>query len=74
MTIHNEVGALAQVAQTISDAGGNIDELQMVTREGARDFFDLRILLEVRDVKHLNMIMMGLKQKPLVSSVMRVTG
>ncbi len=74
VTIHNEVGALAQVAQTISDAGGNIDELQMVTREGARDFFDLRILLEVRDVKHLNMIMVGLKQKPLVSSVMRVTG
>ena len=74
VTIHNEVGALAQVAQTISDAGGNIDELQMVTREGARDFFDLQILLEVRDVKHLNIIMNGLKQRPLVSTVIRVTG
>jgi GTP pyrophosphokinase len=74
VTIHNEVGALAQVAQTIGDAGGNIDELQMVTREGARDFFDLQILLEVRDIKHLNMIMNGLKQRPLVSAVTRVAG
>jgi (p)ppGpp synthase/HD superfamily hydrolase len=74
VTIHNEVGALAQVAQTISDAGGNIDELQMHTREGARDFFDLQILLEVKDIKHLNSIMNGLRQKPLVSSVARVMG
>jgi (p)ppGpp synthase/HD superfamily hydrolase len=68
------VWALAQVAQTISDAAGNIDELQMVTREGARDFFDLQILLEVRDIKHLNLIMNGLRQRPLVSAVTRVTG
>jgi (p)ppGpp synthase/HD superfamily hydrolase len=74
VSIYNEVGALAQVAQTISDASGNIDELQMVAREGARDFFDLQILLEVRDLKHLNSIMNGLKQRPLVSSVTRVTG
>jgi RelA/SpoT family (p)ppGpp synthetase len=74
VTIHNEVGALAQVAQTISDAGGNIDELQMVTHEGARDFFDLQILLEVRDIKHLNTIMNGLRQRPLVSAVARMTG
>jgi GTP pyrophosphokinase len=74
VSIHNEVGALAQVAQTISDAAGNIDELQMVTREGARDFFDLQILLEVRDIKHLNLIMNGLRQRPLVSAVTRVTG
>ena len=32
--IHNEVGALAQVAQVIGEAGANIDELQMVTQAG----------------------------------------
>jgi GTP pyrophosphokinase len=74
VTIHNEVGALAQVAQTIGDSGGNIDELQMVTRGVARDFFDLDILLEVHDLKHLNEIMAGLRAKPLVSSIARVTG
>ena len=69
VTIHNEVGALAQVAQTIGESGGNIDELQMVTRGVARDFFDLDILLEVHDLKHLNEIMAGLRSKPLVSSI-----
>ncbi|MBL8905623.1 MAG: bifunctional (p)ppGpp synthetase/guanosine-3',5'-bis(diphosphate) 3'-pyrophosphohydrolase [Rhizobiales bacterium] len=74
VTIHNEVGALAQVAQTIGESGGNIDELQMVTRGVARDFFDLDILLEVHDLKHLNEIMAGLRARPLVSAIERATG
>jgi GTP diphosphokinase / guanosine-3',5'-bis(diphosphate) 3'-diphosphatase len=74
VTILNEVGALAQVTQTIGDQGGNIDELQMVARAGARDFFDLDITVEVHDLKHLNDIMMGLRTRSPVSSVARVTG
>jgi GTP diphosphokinase / guanosine-3',5'-bis(diphosphate) 3'-diphosphatase len=70
--IHNEVGALAQVTGVIGDNGGNIDNLQMVTR--AQDFYDLDIVLEVHDVKHLNRIMQDLRLKPLVSSVVRMTG
>jgi GTP diphosphokinase / guanosine-3',5'-bis(diphosphate) 3'-diphosphatase len=70
--IHNEVGALAQVTGVIGDNGGNIDNLQMVTR--AQDFYDLEIVLEVHDVKHLNRIMQDLRLKPLVSSVVRMTG
>ena len=73
-SIHNEPGALAQVAQTIAEAGGNIDELQMTTRQGARDFFDLDGLVEVHDLKHLNLILAGLRSKPLVSQADRVTG
>jgi len=72
--IHNEVGALAQVAQVVGEAGGNIDELQMVTQEGAKDFFDLEILIEVQDVKHLSDIMKGLQSRPVVSAVSRVEG
>ena len=72
--VHNEVGALAQVTQVIGDSGANIDELQMVTQEGARDFFDLDILIEVHDLKHLNQIMRDLELKPLVSSVDRAEG
>jgi GTP pyrophosphokinase len=74
VTIHNEVGALAQVSQTIGETGGNIDELNMAARTGAKDFFDLDILVEVRDIKHLNEIMDGLRNQSLVSSVTRVTG
>ncbi len=74
VTILNEVGALAQVTQAIGDHGGNIDALQMLAREGARDFFDLDITVEVHDLKHLNEIMTSLRTKNPVSAVSRVTG
>jgi GTP pyrophosphokinase len=74
VTILNEVGSLAQVTQVIGEHGGNIDALQMVAREGARDFFDLDITVEVHDLKHLNEIMMGLRTKNPVSVVSRTTG
>ena len=74
VTILNEVGSLAQVTQVIGEHGGNIDALQMVAREGARDFFDLDITVEVHDLKHLNEIMMGLRTKNPVSVVSRVAG
>jgi GTP diphosphokinase / guanosine-3',5'-bis(diphosphate) 3'-diphosphatase len=72
VVIHNEVGALAQVTGAIGKHGGNIDNLQMVTR--AQDFYDLDIVLEVHDVKHLNRIMQDLRLQPLVSAIARMTG
>jgi GTP diphosphokinase / guanosine-3',5'-bis(diphosphate) 3'-diphosphatase len=74
LTLLNEVGALAQVAQVIGEQGGNIDELQLHKRQGVSDFFDLSVLLEVFDIRHLNDIMNGLKGKASVSRVQRVTG
>ncbi len=74
VTLINEVGALAQVAQVIGEQGANIDELLLTAREGVRDFFDLVVLLEVSDVRHLNSVMNGLKAKAAVSQVARVTG
>jgi len=74
VSILNEVGSLAKVTQLISDQDGNIDALQMVAREGARDFFDLDITVEVHDLKHLNDIMAGLRSRSAVSSVSRKTG
>ena len=67
--IHNEVGALAQVAQTIGANEGNIENLQMVTR--AADFYDLDVSIEVQDVRHLNQIIQALNAQSLVSSVSR---
>ena len=74
VTVINEVGSLAQVAQVIGDGGGNIDGLTMVARQGAKDFFDLDITVEVHDLKHLNDIMLGLRSKSAVSAVHRTTG
>ena len=74
VSILNEVGSLAQVTQAISDRGGNIDALQMVAREGARDFYDVDITVEVHDLKHLNDIMTDLRGKSAVSTVSRKTG
>jgi RelA/SpoT family (p)ppGpp synthetase len=74
VVVLNEVGALAQVTQVISDLLGNIDELQMMARHGVRDFFDLDILLEVNDARHLNDIITGLKARSAVASVARATG
>ena len=75
VTIQNEVGAIAQVAQDIGEKDGNIDELQMVARhDEVRDFFDLDILLEVYDARHLSNIINSLKTKPLVTAVARATG
>ena len=74
LNLINEVGALAQVTQVIGEQGGNIDELQLLKRQGVSDFFDLTILVEVFDNRHLNDIMNGLKAKPSVTQVVRVTG
>jgi (p)ppGpp synthase/HD superfamily hydrolase len=40
----------------------------------ARDFYDLDVVVEVRDLKHLNRIMQDLRSKPLVNAVSRMTG
>ena len=74
LSILNEVGSLAQVTQLISDHGGNIDALQLAARDGARDFFDLDVTVEVHDLKHLNEIMTGLRGRSSVRSVTRKTG
>jgi GTP pyrophosphokinase len=70
VTTPNRPGALAEIADVIGQAGGNIDNLKMLRR--ASDFTELRIGLEVWDLAHLNQIVNGLKAKAVVSKVERV--
>jgi guanosine-3',5'-bis(diphosphate) 3'-pyrophosphohydrolase len=70
VTAPNRPGTLAEVADVIGQAGGNIDNLKMIRR--ASDFTELRIGLEVWDLAHLNQIINGLKAKAVVSQVERV--
>ena len=69
VTAINEPGTLAQVAQVISEADGNIDNLRMMRR--ASDFTDMLLEVEVWDLEHLNRIIAGLRSKPVVSNVER---
>jgi len=73
LTVINEPGTLAQIAQVIGDNDGNIDSMT-VTGKGATDFREMVIDLEVWNLKHLNGIISQLKQRPVVSSVARVNG
>ncbi|GAB4234683.1 MAG: bifunctional (p)ppGpp synthetase/guanosine-3',5'-bis(diphosphate) 3'-pyrophosphohydrolase [Methyloligellaceae bacterium] len=72
VTAINEPGTLAQIAQVISEADGNIDNVKM-TRT-SEDYTDMLIDLEVWDLTHLNEIISGIRGRDVVSSVSRVQG
>jgi GTP pyrophosphokinase len=72
VTALNEPGSLAQIAQVIGEADGNIDNVRMLRR--APDFTEMLIELEVWDLDHLTQIIAGLKAKPVVSGVERSFG
>jgi GTP diphosphokinase / guanosine-3',5'-bis(diphosphate) 3'-diphosphatase len=70
VTALNEPGTLAQIAQLIGEADGNIDNVRMLRR--APDFTEMAIEVEVWDLDHLTQIIGGLKAKSVVSKVERV--
>ncbi len=70
VTALNEPGTLAQIAQLIGEADGNIDNVRMVRR--APDFTEMAIEVEVWDLDHLTQIIAGLKGKSVVSKVERI--
>jgi GTP diphosphokinase / guanosine-3',5'-bis(diphosphate) 3'-diphosphatase len=70
VTALNEPGTLAQIAQQIGEADGNIDNVRMLRR--APDFTEMAIDVEVWDLNHLTRIISGLRGKSVVSKVERV--
>jgi GTP pyrophosphokinase len=56
----------------IGEEGANIDHIEFVDRTS--DFRDIVLDLQVRDLKHLNMIIGNLKSQSVVSKVERVNG
>ncbi len=72
VTVLNQPGALAQVAQTIADGEANINNLELNTQSA--DVYDFKIMVEVRDLQHLTKIMRELGRAPLVTGVSRMTG
>ncbi len=72
VVVHNEVGALAKVARIIGDRGANIENLVMTHR--ASDFYDFDIVIEVRDLEHLNDILISLTHSDVVLEATRHAG
>ncbi|HMN38095.1 MAG TPA: bifunctional (p)ppGpp synthetase/guanosine-3',5'-bis(diphosphate) 3'-pyrophosphohydrolase [Hyphomicrobium sp.] len=70
VTAVNAPGSLAGIAAVIGATGGNIENLRMVRK--AADFTEMRIVIEVFDLVHLNRIIAGLRAKPIVSKVERL--
>ncbi|MEH6404690.1 MAG: bifunctional (p)ppGpp synthetase/guanosine-3',5'-bis(diphosphate) 3'-pyrophosphohydrolase [Sneathiella sp.] len=72
LVMANESGALSSITSTIAANNGNINNLVISNR--SQDFFEMRIDIQVRDVKHLTNIMAALRADPVISSVERATG
>ncbi len=72
VTAINEPGALAGITAAISDNGGNIDDLKVMSR--SRDFREILVDLDVWDLKQLNAIIARLRTTKAVSKVERVNG
>jgi GTP diphosphokinase / guanosine-3',5'-bis(diphosphate) 3'-diphosphatase len=69
VVIFNQPNALGAVTTIIGKAGGNIVNFKFTHR--TTDFFDTLIDLEVRDTRHLNIIIAALRAHSAVSSVER---
>jgi len=72
VVLTNEPGALGAVSVAIGQNEGNISNLK-ITKRGT-DFFELAVDVEVREVKHLNMIIASMNTLDAVISVERVRG
>lgn len=72
MTVENVRGALAAIAQMISDCEGDIANVKLDRR--GQDFVDILIDVAVADAKHLTRIAATLRANPLVVAVQRARG
>jgi GTP diphosphokinase / guanosine-3',5'-bis(diphosphate) 3'-diphosphatase len=67
--VSHEPAALATVTNVIAKEMGNISNLKIINRSS--DFFEILLDIEVKDVRHLNNIIAGLRSKEVVQSIER---
>ena len=68
----NKPGSLGKVTTVIAKNNGNISNINFSTRK--KDFFEIIIDIEVRDINHLNNIIAALRLLNEVSSLNRIKG
>jgi GTP pyrophosphokinase len=67
--VNNEPGSLGSLSTIIGKNGGNISNLKITSR--SRDFFEMLIDIDVKDVKHLANIVAALRASPVINTVER---
>jgi (p)ppGpp synthase/HD superfamily hydrolase len=72
LTVINEPGSLAQVAQVMGDNEVNITALNII--RNASDYSEMTVDVEVWDLKHLSRLLTLLRDKQVVSRAQRVNG
>ena len=72
VTVTNEPGSLGELSTLIARNEGNISNLKVTGR--TPDFFDLKIDVEVRDVRQLTNIIAALRASSAINSVDRARG
>ena len=72
VVLKNEPGSLGKVTTVIAKNNGNISNINFSTRK--KDFFEIIIDIEVRDINHLNNIIAALRLLNEVSSLNRIKG
>jgi GTP diphosphokinase / guanosine-3',5'-bis(diphosphate) 3'-diphosphatase len=70
VTVSNGKGVLARVAAALASAEADITHVDM-SDEKAQDATDLRFIVAVRDLHHLDAVMRTLKRTPSVMKVQR---
>ncbi len=68
----NEQGALADMANAIAKQEGAIANLKIVNRQ--RDFMEVLVDVDVRDIAHLSKVIVGLRGLKEIKGVERATG
>lgn len=69
IVLFNQANSLGTVTTIIGKASGNIINFKITHR--TTDFFDILVDIEVRDVRHLTMIIAALRANAMISSVDR---
>ena len=72
VVLSNRAGSLGTLSTVIGKNMGNISNLKITSR--ARDFFNILVDVEVKNVKHLSEITVALRAMPTINSVSRIRG
>ena len=72
VVLQNKPGSLGKVTTIIAKNNGNISNINFSTRK--KDFYEIIIDIEVRDINHLNNIIAALRLIYEVSSLIRIKG
>lgn len=71
LTVINEPGTLAGIAEVVANNDGNIQNLVMETPDA--DFTQMQMDVDVWDLSHLNRIIRQLSKKSVVNKIERIT-